>query len=185
MKRTHASTGARGPRGQALVWLVAAAISFVVAAERDAVAGAALGKPAPELTGAKTARGASAKLRKYRGKWVVLTFGASWCAPCKKELPAWQKLAADYRKRRAPVVFVAVNIDESAARGREFVERLRLSSMCVLFDTQQRAVSGYDPPKMPSSYIVDPRGVVRHIHPGYHPGDERELAATLDELMSE
>ena len=55
-------------------------------------------------------RGKAMSLKRFKDQVVVVTFGASWCEPCKKELPAYEKLAQKYQKRGAAVVFIAVNI---------------------------------------------------------------------------
>lgn len=178
--RTHVVTR----RARARAALQATAALAFVAAGCGAGAATTSGKRAPEIAGASSADGASARLEDFRGQWVVLSFGASWCVPCKHELPAWQALAATYAARRAPVVFVAVNVDESRERGKQFTDALGLRDMRVLFDPAQHAVQRYDPPTMPTTYIIDPRGVVRYVHPGYQPGDEQKLAAKLDGLLA-
>jgi peroxiredoxin len=178
------STRARGAPLRTCTTLLAAACALVVAAAPQASAGVRTGRRAPDLEGAARASGAPVRLDRFRGKWVVLTFGASWCGPCKNELSAWQRLAAGFRKRKARVVFVAVNIDEDQRKGARFMKRLGLRDVCVLFDPALRAVARYDPPKMPTTYVIDPTGVVRHIHPGYKRGDEKRLAARLDKLLA-
>ena len=141
------------------------------------------GDRAPSLSGVTSARGNQLSLATYRGRWVVLTFGASWCEPCKLELPAWDRLAAAYRRARSKVVFVAVNIDEDAETGRSFLTSLRLRHVCVGFDPGRVAVAAYDPGTMPTTYLIDPTGVVRYVHLGYRAGDERRLRARVDALI--
>src|SRR5262245_58309663 len=62
------------------------------------------------------AAGKRVSLKSFRDQVVVVTFGASWCEPCKRELPAMEKLARRYEQRRAPVVFLAVNIDNEKSK---------------------------------------------------------------------
>src|SRR5262247_1604672 len=104
--------------------LAAAAVTVTVAAAPRAHAGVKLGDRAPELSNVKTAEGKPLRLADHRGKIVVMTFGASWCAPCKKELPALQKIAGPMRKRTHDVVFIAINTNEELDEGRAFMKGL-------------------------------------------------------------
>jgi len=164
----------------ALVYLFLGVVVAMVA-PGAANAGVRKGDRAAELTTAKDGRGRKVQLRAYRGKWVVMTFGASWCAPCKAELPAWDKLARRYKGK--PVQFIAVNIDEDAAAGKKFVARAHLTALLAAFDPSRSSADAYDPPTMPSTFVIDPNGVVRHMHEGYHKGDEAKLGKLLDDFL--
>lgn len=148
--------------------------------------GVSSGSRAPELDGAaKTEKGKKFRLKELRGGWVAITFGASWCKPCKAELPAWDKLAASYRGK---VTFVAVNIDNDRKKGEKFVRKLKIRNMRVVYSPEDKTTSadsyvGGDDPKFPTTFVIDPNGIVRHVHREYHKGDDRKLAAKLDELM--
>ena len=130
---------------------------------------------------AKTAKGKQFRLKDMAGKWVLYTFGASWCEPCKKELPAWDKVAP---KLAGKVLFVAVNINNKADEGAHFIDGLKLRHVFPVFmpDEDSAAMKAYDPDRMPSTFVIDPDGVVRLVQYGYHKGDEDRLAATLAEL---
>lgn len=138
------------------------------------------GDRAAEFVKVVDARGKRVRLRDYRDRVVVLTFGASWCAPCKRELPALEKLAAKYDPKK--VTFLAVNIDTSVAKGKKFVKQVGLRRVVPLFDPGHSTVESYDPPKMPTTFLID-RGVVKHVHGGYSAGDEKKLAALIDKAL--
>ncbi|HTE55535.1 MAG TPA: TlpA disulfide reductase family protein [Kofleriaceae bacterium] len=123
--------------------------------------------------------GRRVSLKSFRDRVVVLTFGASWCEPCKRELPAMEKLARRYEQRSARVVFLAVNIDNEVAKGRKFMQQAGLRAVRAIYDTQKSTVETYDPPKMPSTFIIR-GGVVRHVHAGFSAGDEAALGAAID-----
>ena len=72
--------------------------------------------PVPAMV-ATTLDGKPVALEQFKGKWVMLTFGASWCKPCAKELPAWDKIAPDYKGK---VEFVAVDLDSKIEDGKHF-----------------------------------------------------------------
>ncbi len=131
---------------------------------------------------AKSAAGKSFHLKDMSGRWVLFTFGASWCQPCHKELPAWDKLAPRYRGK---VLFVSVNINNDEKDGRQFMDSLKLKHVFPVFmpDDASPAMKAYDPDKMPSTFVIDPKGVIQLVQYGYDPGDESKLAAKLDELV--
>lgn len=148
--------------------------------------GAGVGSRAPELdSSTKTVRGKKFRLKALRGQWVLVTFGASWCKPCKAELPAWDKLAAEYEGK---VKFVAVNIDNDRKKADRFLKKMKLRNMTVVFSPEGKTTSadsyvGGDDPKFPTTFVIDPKGVIRHVHREYHPGDAKKLAAKLDALL--
>ena len=135
-----------------------------------------------ELDIAKTAQGKKFRLKDMQGHWVLYTFGAKWCQPCHKELPAWDKLAPKYAGK---VLFVAVNINNDVEEGKKFVASLKLKNMLPVFlpDDKSAAMKSYDPDHMPSTFVIDPKGIVRVVQYGYDKGDESKLAEKLDKLI--
>ncbi len=131
---------------------------------------------------AKTATGKHFRLKDMAGKWVLYTFGASWCEPCHKELPAWDKLAPKFAGK---ILFVTVNINNKEAEGKEFVDSLKLKHLFPVFlpDENSPALKAYDPDRMPSTFVVDPKGIIRLVQYGYSKGDEDQLATTLADLI--
>jgi len=161
-----------------------AAVFFALTLVGDAAwAKVSKGDRAVELSTVKTRKNRKLRLSAYRGKVVVLTFGASWCKPCRKELPAYEKLARRYKKAAKPVVFIAVNIDSERANGEKFVKQAGLSAVVVGFDTGGGTVDKYEPGTMPSTYIIDAKGIVREVHAGYDSGDEKTVAHLVDGLL--
>jgi peroxiredoxin len=116
------------------------------------------------------------------GKVVVVDFWATWCAPCKQELPVLQRLYERYAKQG--LVVVAVSVDKDATNVRKFASELKLS-FPVLHDAKHDVAGRFDPPRMPSSFIVDRKGIVRHVHAGYRAGDEAKLEAEIKALLAE
>ncbi|MBZ0235825.1 MAG: TlpA family protein disulfide reductase [Deltaproteobacteria bacterium] len=164
--------------------LVALALACLLVCLAAAVAAAEVkeGDRAPELDGAKLENGKAFRLKGYRNKWVVLTFGGSWCKPCKKELPAWDKLAAKWAGK---VTFVAVNLDNDKAKGKKFMDGLKLKKMVRVYAPEESTAAAdvYSPPKQPSSYVIDPRGIVRELHEGYSSGDDKKMDRLLQSLV--
>jgi peroxiredoxin len=129
----------------------------------------------------KDARGAAVRLSSLRGRVVLVDFWASWCDPCKKELP----LLADIQKRLRPrgVEILAINVDKKRANAESFL-RSHGVSLTVLFDSDETVVKKYEPPKMPSSFVIDKKGLVRYVNASFEPGDEKKLEQQLLELVN-
>lgn len=158
-------------------------LALVTLLSSPAVAGVKQGDRAAEFVRVVDASGKGVSLKTLRDQVVVLTFGASWCEPCRKELPAYEKLAQRYKQRRAPVVFIAVNIDNEPSKGKKFMSQAGLRVVRAAYDAQKSTVESYDPPKMPSTFIIH-RGIVKHVHAGYSAGDEQKLAAIIDRELA-
>jgi thiol-disulfide isomerase/thioredoxin len=119
---------------------------------------------------ATTLGGQTLKLSALRGKVVLVDFWASWCEPCKKELPLLARMAP--RLKAKGIEIVAVNIDDNKQNAEAFVRQHGLAL----------TVGKYEPPKMPTSFLVDRSGVVRAINDGFEPGDEGKLEQQLTSL---
>ena len=131
---------------------------------------------------AKTDKGQRFRLKDMKGKWVLYTFGASWCEPCHKELAAWDRIAP---KLASKVLFVAVNIDNDPREGKQFIDSLKLKHLFPVYmpDERSPAMKAYDPDHMPSTFVIDPEGTVRIVQYGYARGDEDKLASKLAALV--
>lgn len=128
-----------------------------------------------------TLAGPKVKLADLRGKVVLIDFFASWCEPCMKELPELEKLHKELGERG--VVILGINIDRERKNAVELVSRFKLSFQ-VLLDPESKVAEKYEPPKMPSSYVVDPSGVVRFVNEGYNgAGDVAKLRRQLSQLL--
>src|SRR5262245_39787690 len=79
-----------------------------------------------ELDVATDAGGKPIKLKQLKGNWVAVTVGASWCRPCAKELPTWDKIAGELKGK---IVFVAIAIDDEVEDGKRFHDKLKLKNM--------------------------------------------------------
>jgi len=140
------------------------------------------GQPAPAFEGALLSDGAPARLADLRGKVVYLDFWASWCGPCRQSLPWMEKVRGEF----APAGFevFAVNVDEDPADGLRFLRRYPVS-FPVLGDARGAIAALYDVQDMPSSYLIDRRGAVRHVHRGFNRDDAARLRARIAQLVAE
>ncbi|MEZ4360371.1 MAG: TlpA disulfide reductase family protein [Kofleriaceae bacterium] len=165
--------------------LLLSAVSLALLASTAGLARAEIkvGDRAPELDAAKTEAGKPWKLKQLKG-WKLLTFGAKWCIPCAKELPAWDKLAPEFKGK---VTFVAVNVNNDRKDGKKFHDKLKLKNLLRIYMPQEASTSDeqYDTGTFPSTFVIDGDGVIRYIHAGYQAGDEKALKATLTKLLGE
>jgi len=99
------------------------------------------------------------------GRVVVLDFWASWCAPCKASFPTLMALQTELGATGLTVV--GVSVDENKAAYEGFL-RKHAPVFPTVRDAEHRLVKAVRAPKMPTTYVVDRRGVVRHVHEGYH-----------------
>ena len=134
---------------------------------------AEINQPAPAFAG----------LSNHRGNVVFVNFWASWCAPCRVELPELAKLAAAYKGKKVRVF--AINVDHDRARAKALLSQLGLreTAMGFLWDTSARVVKQYDVGAMPTSYIIDERGVIRYIHSGFRPEDPAAWRKEINGLL--
>lgn len=159
----------------------ALALAFACAAALFAAPAHAIeeGARAPEI-GLRDTEGNAVRLSELRGKVVLVDFWASWCAPCRQEMPILEDLHARYAEQG--LVIVGVNIDRDAENMRDFLRRTPVSFR-VVHDGQHRVADRYGPPRMPSSYFIDRRGVVRYVHEGFRRRDARTIEAHIQDLL--
>lgn len=133
----------------------------------------------PEI-GAKDLTGHRIDLASLKGKVVLVDFWATWCGPCKDELPVLQRLQQKYAKHG--LVIIAVSVDSDAANARAFIKKMGLT-LRIILDLEHVLADRYQPAKMPSSYIVDRAGRVRHVHAGFKKGDAKTIEAEIRNLL--
>ena len=121
-------------------------------------------------------------LSQLRGKVVLLDFWASWCVPCRKELPYLEQMMKTYGK--GDFLVVAVNIDNELANARKFLTDYGIELMS-LRDAKKKVVSAYDIATMPSTFLIDKRGRVRFIHKGFAVEQIKDYKQQIRQLLLE
>jgi thiol-disulfide isomerase/thioredoxin len=147
-------------------------ILFAISISASSQAQIAKGNPFP----APSSYGVTGKMPDTKGKVVLYDFWASWCAPCRKAFPAYEKLYRKYAKQG--FVVVAVGTDKKPTDSARFLKGLKYS-FPVVFDHSQRFVAKIRPSSMPTAYLVGKDGKVIHIHTGFKSSTTKTLEAQI------
>ena len=145
----------------ALLWLLPGISATVVSAdELDQAPGFTL----PLLTQPK----ATLSLADYRGSYVLVDFWASWCAPCRESMPAYNVLRNDIQSRFGEQAFevLAINVDETAEEGLAFIHQYPMD-FPLLRESTGRTQIAYNIMGMPTAFLVNPEGMIEFYYPGY------------------
>lgn len=138
------------------------------------------GDAAPQFAAPALSGGDPIDLADFRGRVVLLDFWASWCAPCLTSLPKLDELrhefgASDFR-------VVAVNLDEDLDRARRFLSKSAIGYPSAT-DPKGAIPERFGLGTMPTSYLIDRKGVIRYVHEGFRSGDEDELRKWILTLL--
>ena len=146
-----------------------------------ALASVAPKSPAPDFT-LKSSEGRNLRLAEQRGQVVLVNFWASWCGPCKVEMPHLNRLFDKYRS--AGFVLLGVNVDEDPKLATGIATKLGLH-FPVLYDADKSVSRLYDLQSMPATVLIDRDGRVRYLHRGYKDGMETAYEQQIRELVKE
>ncbi|MCR8922378.1 TlpA family protein disulfide reductase [Dasania sp. GY-MA-18] len=140
-----------------------------------------LNKPAPDFT-LKSNQGNNIRLQELKGNVVLVNFWASWCGPCRKEMPELDKLHKKYQRLGFTVLGVNVETDSAAANG---LLKDNPVSFPILYDTENRTSELYNVNAMPTTVLVDRDGNMRFIHLAYQAGYEKMYEKQIKQLIRE
>ena len=139
------------------------------------------GQSAPDFV-LKSSTGENMRLSEHRGDVVMINFWATWCGPCRQEMPLLDDLYARYG--RVGFSLLGVNIDDDARRAMQMIDELGVN-FPVLFDDTKEVSRLYQVEAMPVTVLVDRSGTVRHVHHGYKPGYEEKYLTEIRSLLRE
>lgn len=137
--------------------------------------------PAPDFTLASK-EGGNVRLQEQLGNVVLINFWASWCGPCREELPYLEELQQEYADLGFTIL--AVNVDEDPSKADILLNDIAVS-FPVLFDVNDDVSKLYDVQAMPTTVIVDRDGNQRLVHYGYKSGDEEKYKQAVRALLRE
>lgn len=137
--------------------------------------------PAPDFTLASK-DGGNVRLQEQQGNVVLINFWASWCGPCREELPYLEALQQEYAD--LGFIILAVNVDEDPSKADILLNDIPVT-FPVLFDVNDEVSKLYQVKAMPTTVIVDRDGNQRLLHHGYKSGDEVKYKQAVKALLRE
>jgi peroxiredoxin len=157
--------------------LLISSLATVASASPDAL----IGQPAPDFA-LRTFSGENLRLSENLGDVVIVNFWATWCGPCRQEMPLLDEIQAKYH--RAGMVLLSVNLDDDQQRAAEFARTLKISYP-VLIDEHKDVARAFQVGTMPATVLIDRSGVIRYVSDGYKSGYEKRYTEKLRELLNE
>ena len=136
---------------------------------------------APDFT-LRTMDGRNLRLQEQRGQVVLVNFWATWCGPCRQEMPHLNRLYDKYRA--SGFVLLGVNVDEDSKAAAAVASKLGVK-FPVLYDPNKVVGKLYGLDKMPSTVLIDRDGKVKYLHLGYVSGYEDTYEKQIRELLKE
>ena len=136
---------------------------------------------APDFT-LEQLSGGNLRLQEHRGDVVLINFWASWCGPCRQEMPILDRLHQRYEE--AGFAVLGVNVEGKRGPAEKIAKKSKVT-FPVLIDAGQKVSETYELEAMPATVVVDRNGKVRYIHRGYKPGDEAKYIDVVKTLISE
>lgn len=158
--------------------MVMLGLSLSTMAEADSATDAG---PAKDFT-LKSRDGGNMRLSEERGNIVIVNFWASWCGPCREELPAFEEMYQDYAD--LGVQILGVNVDDDPKKADILLDDIDIS-FPVLYDTKGEVSQLYDVSAMPTTVLIDRDGNARLVHKGYKTGDEKKYVKAIKMLLRE
>ena len=123
------------------------------------------------------------ELKQLNGQKVLyLDFWASWCSPCAQSFPFLNDLNQGLKEKGLQVV--GINMDQEPGESKAFLAKFP-ANFPVYSDIAEKCATDFDVKVMPSSYLVDRKGIIRHVHFGFRSGDVDELRTLVDQLLAE
>lgn len=158
-----------------------AGLALTVFAATSLASSGLTGQTAPDFA-LKSSTGENMRLSEYRGDVVMVNFWATWCGPCRQEMPLLDDLHSRYE--RVGFNLLGVNIDDDSSRAMDMIRELGVS-FPVLFDARKEVSRLYEVDAMPVTVIIDREGTVRYVHQGYKPGYEEKYLDQVRSLLRE
>tara|TARA_Y100001978_G_C23565569_1_gene371477 strand:- start:60 stop:545 length:486 start_codon:yes stop_codon:yes gene_type:complete len=141
------------------------------------------GEAAPDFS-LRDINGKEVSLSSHKGKVVLVNFWATWCGPCKLEMPHLDKMDRELESKGFEVLSVSTDDARASSKVKPLVKRGGYG-FTVLLDKDTTVVSQYNPAKtLPYNVLIDRGGNIHKVYQGYNPGDEVELRHDVEALLN-
>jgi peroxiredoxin len=130
------------------------------AGEQELKTGISKGNIAPEFE-LMSLDGSRARLSDFRGKKVLLNFWATWCPPCREEMPEMEKFHKDNKNKKSVIIGINLTTSESSVSDVENYINQEEITFKILLDKEGKVASIYRPISIPTTYFIDSNGVIR------------------------
>jgi peroxiredoxin len=171
-------------RRLSFLFLLAASIALFAAGGREARAkdsSPEVGHPAPDFA-LPTLAGKTVRLSDFRGKKAVfINFWATWCAPCRLEMPTMEKAYQKYKGKGLEILAVSVDAGPKNAV-KNFIDELRLTFPALL-DPKREVLGLYRFSAIPASILIDTQGIIRFRELGYRDWTDPKSTKLLEGLL--
>ena len=128
-------------------------------------------------------KGEAVRLSQFKGKVVVINFWATWCAPCKQEIPHLNRILKNYKEQGLVILTISTDSPQTQSQVGRLARRWKTHT---LLDPEGRVVAQLNPRGLaPYTLIVDRNGKIAFDHDGYHSGDEVKLEAAVKKILKE
>jgi thiol-disulfide isomerase/thioredoxin len=162
--------------------LIAILYAVMAMITTTSIMAAEIGSAMPECALTSLADKQPFNLQQFKGKVIYVDFWASWCGPCAKSFPFMNELSLDFKDKGLQVI--GVNLDEVSADAQSFLARYP-ANFVITADTGEQCAKSFGVQAMPSTYLVDRNGTVRHVHLGFRAGEAEELRTLVEQLLAE
>jgi thiol-disulfide isomerase/thioredoxin len=170
------------------VLLALAVCAFAACATTDGAGGGGsaggnqVGAPVPAIK-VESLAGKKIEVASYRGRVLLLDVWASWCGPCKQELPMLDAMAK--RLKAQGIDVLAVSVDQDRANVDKFLKGHGHWSLTIAHDPAGAIAERLQPDKMPTSYVIDRAGTIRFVNAGFVPDDAPVIERRLVEVAGQ
>lgn len=141
-----------------------------------------VGNPMPNCVLSPLDKNTNTNLASYKGKVIYVDFWASWCGPCAKSFPFLNEMHQQLHDQGLEIV--GVNLDENSDDAKGFLTNYP-ANFTVLADVSKQCAKDFTVKAMPSSYIIDRKGTIHHIHMGFRAGEAEEVRTLVENLLKE
>ena len=142
----------------------------------------AVGDAAPDCALSSFGESQNSDLSQYKGKVLYVDFWASWCGPCAKSFPFLNEMHNQLKDQGLQIV--GVNLDENVDDAKAFLAKYP-ASFIIAADVSKQCAKDFDVKAMPSSYVIDRKGIIHYVHLGFRSGEAKELRVLVEKLLSD